>query len=462
MVSDLPDLGREMEYQHEFYQGVTNNILDGYSVELEDYLHYDVISRLDTPQGRALLAIVDPYAYKDRASGALLKYYVFASEDQFFVPGSAQIYINALQGPTYLRYVPNAGHPLNTDAATSVMNFYAAEAAGDTLPTYNWSITNDGNTIQLNASGTPVQVLLWQATNPVNRDFRDYGSAPTWTSTVLTDQGGGSYVAHINTPPSGATGAFIEVWYNVNGLLLKFTSSISVVSALAATSNTVEGNYIGTNVTGLVALANTGNGITIDNCAGTLLADNLIFGNTGNGVSITGNGAIDTTVQGNTIAFNGGAGVVVVGASCVGNRIQANAIYSNGALGIDLGNDGVTANDAGDADTGPNLLQNYPIITAAEYGVTTHLSGALNSTANKTFTLDFYANAAPDSSGYGQGQRFLGSATVTTGGTGNATFNVTLASATTAGEWITATATDPNGNTSEFSIGRHCRLEFVR
>src|SRR5207248_3124461 len=74
-----------------------------------------------------------------------------------------------------------------------------------------------------------------------------------------------------------------------------------------------------------------------------------------------------------------------------------------------------------------------------------------NSTANTTFTLDFYANAVADPSGCGEGQRYLGSAAVSTDGGGDASFNVTLAAATVAGEFVTATATDPGGNTSEFS-----------
>ena len=82
------------------------------------------------------------------------------------------------------------------------------------------------------------------------------------------------------------------------------------------------------------------------------------------------------------------------------------------------------------------------------------MAGTLNSTANTTFTLDFYASAAADPSGFGEGARYLGSAVVTTDAGGNASFEVTLAAATTPGEVVTATATDPAGNTSEFSGGR--------
>ena len=92
------------------------------------------------------------------------------------------------------------------------------------------------------------------------------------------------------------------------------------------------------------------------------------------------------------------------------------------------------------------------MVATATPGSTTHVSGSLQSTLNTSFSLDFYASANVDPSGYGQGRRYLGSTTVVTGNTGLASFsNVILDAATSPGESITATATDSAGNTSEFS-----------
>src|SRR5262249_46461916 len=126
---------------------------------------------------------------------------------------------------------------------------------------------------------------------------------------------------------------------------------------------------------------------------------------------------------GNTIAYNAGAGVLVLDSASTGDQVRGNSIYANGALGIDLGGDGVTLNDPSDTDTGPNNLQNYPIIDVARHGSNTRVLGHLNSTPNTTLTLDFYASASADPSGYGEGQRYLGSAQVTTDASGNANFD---------------------------------------
>jgi titin len=199
--------------------------------------------------------------------------------------------------------------------------------------------------------------------------------------------------------------------------------------SINAEQNTVQGNWIGTDVTGAVRL---GNGVGV-----FLTFRDKVIGGTGPG-------------EGNTIAYNTGAGVVVDAAdSGTGNRIRGNSIHSNGGLGIDLGGDGVTPNDPGDADDGPNGLQNFPVLSRAPDGAFTRVCGTLNSTPNTTFAVDFYASAAADPSGFEEGARYLGSAEVTTDAAGNASFQATLGA--TPREAVTATATDPTGSTSEFS-----------
>lgn len=257
---------------------------------------------------------------------------------------------------------------------------------------------------------------------------------------------------------------------------------------------TVQGNYIGTDVTGTKALGGLSAGINIstnNNIIGgtTAAARNIISGNqigisfgsffsgvTGNviqgnfiGLNATGTGPVPNTQQGilvgaatnntiggttagagNRIAFNGGPGVFVT--TGTGNTIRGNSIFSNNGLGIDLGTLGVTLNDSNDGDTGANQLQNFPVITTTmTTSNSTTIQGSLKSIPNTTFNIDFYSNAAVDPSGNGEGAQFFNTTSVNTDGNGNATINATFPAALASGRVITATATDPNGNTSEFS-----------
>ena len=113
----------------------------------------------------------------------------------------------------------------------------------------------------------------------------------------------------------------------------------------------------------------------------------------------------------------------------------------------------MTTNDPGDGDTGPNNRQNFPVLTAAMVsGGDLIVTGTLNSTASTTFDIDFYASTAADGSGYGEAERYLGSAVVVTNGSGNVAISELLSGVGVAvGEFVTATATDSSGNTSEFS-----------
>jgi hypothetical protein len=199
--------------------------------------------------------------------------------------------------------------------------------------------------------------------------------------------------------------------------------------------NTVAGNFIGTDLGATLKIGNGGPGIAIANGA----SENLII-------------AAD---NGNTIAFNAAAGVGVSGATSLRNRISFNSIYENNGLGIDLGNDGVTANDPLDVDSGPNTLQNYPVLTFAEGGSSTKVAGTLNSLANTQYQLEFYVSPTADPSGFGEGAVPIGSVHVTTDANGDAAFNAKFNVFTPPGLVVTALAIDPDGNTSEFSLAKN-------
>jgi hypothetical protein len=214
------------------------------------------------------------------------------------------------------------------------------------------------------------------------------------------------------------------------------------IASFGGVGTIVQGNFIGTDASGTRDLGNSAEGVVLTS------GQDLTIGGTGAG-------------EGNWILHNRSGGVQV--ACCqTGNTIRGNRIFDNlgrssGApsLGINLrGAVGPDPNDAGDGDTGGNDLQNFPLLaSAAPEGSGTRVIGTLDSTPSSAFTLDFYASPVCRSRPRAQVQadQYLGSALVSTNSSGTASFNVLLPTATTAGQPVTATATNSNGSTSEFS-----------
>ena len=285
-------------------------------------------------------------------------------------------------------------------------------------------------------------------------------------------------------------------------------SGIFLTSTDGSDNNKIEGNFVGTNATGTADLGNGNAGVEINglndgNVVGGALPEqrNLISGNDGDGVfagtdgddAIQGNligtdktglkdlhngtdnngegvnlGGQNSVVKDNIIAFNTSDGVQVrSNATGVGHNIGPNSIFSNDGLGIDIvdntnnglgpNGDGPNTNDGGtanDADTGPNNLQNFPTITSATTssgtGQTT-IRAFLDTVPSTQYTVRFYSNP-PDT---GEGKTFLGEKAVTTDANGifsiSGTNSFVPTKAVPVGQSITATATDPAGNTSEFS-----------
>jgi hypothetical protein len=252
----------------------------------------------------------------------------------------------------------------------------------------------------------------------------------------------GNYVGTDNTGTAplynGENGVFIGAPYNTVGgtqagarnvISGNAKSGVYIYGAYAM-RNQVMGNYVGTDASGTKNLGNNSIGVAIES------ATNNTVGGTQAGAR-------------NVISGNEGRGVAIYGVNATGNGVLSNSIFSNGGLGIDLGADGPTANDAGDADTGPNYLQNFPILTSAKTSATsTTVKGTLNSTPNTTFRVEFFAS--PSGTG-DQGKTFRGQKSVTTNASGNVSFTFSTAVKVGVGQRITATATDAYGNTSEFS-----------
>jgi hypothetical protein len=250
--------------------------------------------------------------------------------------------------------------------------------------------------------------------------------------------------------------------------------------------SSILGNRIGTNLSETAAIPNGGDGLFIANSSASnhQIENNVISGNLGFGMRVVPGGPLGIQMSGNligtnaprtgvlgnalgglrieasfanegndVIANNGGPGIAVVNGA--GNASLHAFTYSNAGLGIDLGADGVTPNDPGDGDSGPNNLQNFPVLTAAETtaGSVAVIQGRLDTEPNGSYLLDFYVSSQCDPSGHGEGQAAVGGKTVQSGSSGQVSFSAAIP-ASLSQPFVTATARLNGSTTSEFSACR--------
>jgi CSLREA domain-containing protein len=425
----------------------------------------------------ALGAALSPFAIDDRPAHAATTFTVNSTADDFdgdIADGVCEAFVFGDPGRCTLR------------AAIEQAN---ATAGADTI---NFNIPDDptvpGNEVK---TITPASALSKITEAVTINGYSQPGASPN-TKAVGDDA---NLLVELDGHNGGWNGLKITDSNSlVKGLVINdFSQDGVLLSSSGATDNRIEGNYIGTDATGSQDLGNGGYGVEVSQSDGNTIggtsagARNLISGNEADGIIIE---ASSNTVQGNyigtkkdgtsglgnaghgvdifspnnvlgglmlsegnLIAFNGDDGVEVSSSvTIMGNAILANSIYANNGLGIDLFPNGVTPNDPKDSDIGVNNLQNYPVITRASTPSRgkTAIKGNLDSTPDTKFDVQFFANPK----GTDEGKTLIGRRDVSTGADGRASFAFKLTKKVPRGQAITATATDPNGNTSEFSAPR--------
>jgi len=185
-----------------------------WSPAVHDYEDMGIFDYFTEPIVQDLMQIVDPYAYRDRLT--MPKYMLAATGDEFFVP-AAQNYLPGLPGEKHMAYFPNTGHGFSgeeTNLLENLFTFYQIILDDTELPEYSWIRQDDGSLV-VECQTTPSEVNLWQAVNPTARDFRDYVVGDPWTSTPLSDEGGGVYIAEAILPEEGWKGMFVELKFEL-------------------------------------------------------------------------------------------------------------------------------------------------------------------------------------------------------------------------------------------------------
>jgi hypothetical protein len=366
------------------------------------------------------------------------------------------------------------------------------------------------DTIAFNIPGAGVRTIALAAELPVITSpvIIDGYTQPGSSANTLTAGDNAVLLIELNGAGAGNSGNGLTLGLNaagsiVRGLVINRFAASGIV--IQGNGNTVAGNFIGTNASGAGALGNGLDGISVQSSSNTIggtiaAARNVVSANGRHGISLGGGNAvvqnnlvqtnfIGTDTTGTRLLGNAGDGVFAIAATTntiggnisvagappanliagntgsgvgattgvMGLAIKGNSIHSNGGLGIDLNRDGPTLNDVGtsDSDSGPNNLQNYPILTvfgAYPYngGTDVHLNLRFSSAPHTTYHFEFFSNDAYDPSGFGEGQVWVKSLDVTTYDDGRLGLGAAFQTAVPVKN-LTITATDPDGNTSEFS-----------
>jgi hypothetical protein len=398
--------------------------------------------------------------------------------------GMDGILINATSSNTIGGTTAGAGNVISGNGNDGIL----IQAVPGSIPNGN---IIQGNHIGTNAAGTAAianggdGVLISGGVNNVVGDA--LADTTTAARNIISGNGkDGVHIQNASATDNAVTGNYIGVNAAGTGVLGNQAAGVEIDGAVATFLGFKVVNVIGGNGIGIVLDNGAQDNAVVNNFIGVGADGTTPVGNIGQGVALHSSetvgeipvqeNSIGGTAPGtsNTIAFNGRAGVAVFGKPLAGNgtpntgnQILGNSIFGNGAtsptteVGIDLvatttfpTDDGPTPNSPGGPHVGPNDLQNFPVITGAaanRNNAGTILTGTLNSAPNTSFRIELFDNTTASQTGFGEGRSFLTFLNVTTDASGNASFSTNLTPTVPAGHFITATATDPNGNTSEFS-----------
>ncbi len=220
MVIDVLNLPAQVPHHLEFYRGRP-------SEQIGDYVAGGMLQQLNTPKGRELVELEDPYSYRDRYT--MPKLIINGTNDRYWAQDALNLYWDGLPEPKWVLYVPNSGHGLeDRDRVYATMvAFIRALASGRSLPRPQWKIEEvaDGLQITVTAQPNAKEARLWFATT-LNHDFRD----SKWYSRPMerTTNGWRGFLAR---PRAGHAVAYAELVYELDGEPYTITTQLQIIGA---------------------------------------------------------------------------------------------------------------------------------------------------------------------------------------------------------------------------------------
>jgi len=192
-VIDVLNLREQMAQQKKTY--------GDFSSKLRPYTERDIFKRLDTPRGRELARIVDPFEYRDRIVQPKLM--LLGSNDPYWTVDSSRLYYSQLKGPKALYYLPNAGHKLGLGVLPTLNNFLVSVLEGKPFPELLHKAEEGALQVSWKKPALPV---VWRA-DSANRDFREvewrFESLPECDQTTVK----------LTAPEKGWAACFVSITF---------------------------------------------------------------------------------------------------------------------------------------------------------------------------------------------------------------------------------------------------------
>jgi len=218
-VIDMLNMGSQMKHQVAVW--------GDYSPMIRDYTDRQLPKFLDTPRGRSLQQVVDPYQYRKRLT--MPKLILLGTNDPYWPVDALNLYWDDLAGEKYILYVPNSGHGLRDvwRVYGTINALHQHVANGKRLPKLSWKLAREKNRASLRIASDlpPEKVVIWTATAP-KRDFR----RARWES-YPTRKDGAAYVGELDVPETGYGAMFGEAMYKMGDIPFYFSTTVAVGKA---------------------------------------------------------------------------------------------------------------------------------------------------------------------------------------------------------------------------------------
>jgi PhoPQ-activated pathogenicity-related protein len=175
MVIPILNLKAQTEYQKSSW--------GHYSEQIDDYVHRGLMQVFDSPRGKLLWGLVDPYTYLDRITEPVLE--INGTNDRYWTVDAASVYWNDIKAPHAIVYLPNAGHGLDQNRPYAIQTlgaFFRHVVTAKPLPKLGWTWTESPEGVRLDVTSepSPKSVAFWTAESG-SKDFRE----SPWTAGPL-------------------------------------------------------------------------------------------------------------------------------------------------------------------------------------------------------------------------------------------------------------------------------------